>query len=164
MSDIAALEQRITAALDRIRVGLDHVAAADAAPQEAGDAADLRVQLDEEKTANAQLVERVRALKETQDGRLAELSDRVEAQRAQMAQLDAELQRLRASNADMRVLNAQLRAAASEHVGDAELINRAMMAEIDALQAQRSADAAEVVAVLAELAPLLQEEQSNAAG
>lgn len=155
MSDIAALEGRITAALDRIRSGLDRVSTA--APVDADTSADLQGQLDEERTANAQLVERVRALKEAQDGRMAELELQVEAHRGQMAQLDGELQRLRASNADMRELNAQLRAAATEGVGDAELINRAMMAEIDALHVQRGADAAEVDAILSELSPLLKE-------
>ena len=71
MSDIAALEGRITAALDRIRSGLDQVAAA--APAGGDASAALQDQLDEERTANAQLVERVRALKEAQDGRMANL-------------------------------------------------------------------------------------------
>jgi len=152
MSDIAALEGRITAALDRIGYGLEQVAT----PQ-ASDREDLAAQLDEERTANAQLVERVRALKEAQDGRMSELEARVEAQREQMAQLDGELQQLRASNADMRDVSAQLRTAAAEGVADAELINRAMMAEIDALGAQRGADRAEMDAILSELSPLLRE-------
>ena len=157
MSDIAALEGRITAALDRIRAGVEGMASGGDIIGNGEAAGDLAAQLEDERTANAQLVERVKALKDAQEGRMAELEARVEAQRAQMAQLDGELQRLRASNADMRELNAQLRAAATEGVGDAELINRAMMAEIDALHAQRGADAAEVDAILSELSPLIRE-------
>lgn len=157
MSDIAALEGRITAALDRIRAGMDAMSSGGDVIGNGQVSDDIVTQLEEERTANAQLVERVKALKDTQDGRMSALETRVEAQRAQMAQLDGELQRLRASNADMRELNAQLRAAATEGVGDAELINRAMMAEIDALHAQRGADAAEVDAILSELSPLIRE-------
>ena len=153
MSDIAAFEGRITAALDRIRAGLDR-----ADGGSGGDAGALQTALDEERTANAQLVERVRALKDAQEGRIAELEARLQAQRAQMVQMDGELQRLRGSNADLRALSAQLRATARDRAADAELINRAMMAEIDALHAQRSAEAAEVDAILSELKPLLKEE------
>ena len=153
MSDIAAFEGRITAALDRIRAGLDR-----ADGGSGGDAGALQAALDEERTANAQLVERVRALKDAQEGRIAELEARLQAQRAQMVQMDGELQRLRGSNADLRALSAQLRATARDRAADAELINRAMMAEIDALHAQRSAEAAEVDAILSELKPLLKEE------
>lgn len=153
MSDIAALEGRITAALDRIRSGLDGIAT----PTHDAGSDELAAQLADEKTANAQLVERVRALKDAQDGKMADLEHRVAAQGDQMSALDAELQRLRASNADLREVNAQLRAAAADGVGDAEMINRAMMAEIDALAAQRGADVAEVNAILAELTPLIKE-------
>lgn len=158
MSEIQELEGRITAALNRIRGGLDGMSAAPAAaPAETGDAAGLAQQLDDERVANEQLQERVKLLKERQDGKMAELEHRVEAQRAQMANLDAELQRLRASNAEMREVNAQLRSAATDGMAEPEMLNRAMMAEIDALQAQRSADAAEVTAILSELKPLIEE-------
>lgn len=150
MSDIANLESRITSALERIRAGLTSAS-------DVGDEGALATQLSEEQTANAQLQERVKALKERQDTKLKELEDRVDAQRAQMSQLDGELQRLRASNADMREVSAQLRAAASEGVAEPELLNRAMMAEVEALAAQRSADASEVDAIIAELKPLIAE-------
>ena len=38
-----------------------------------------------------------------------------------------------------------------------ETINRALIAEVDALRAQRSADAAEVDAILSELKPMIEE-------
>jgi chromosome segregation ATPase len=153
MSDIHALESRITAALDRIGAGID----ADRQAVGGEDNIELETRLVEEQLANAQLQERVRLLKERQDGRMAELEDRVDAQRSQMAKLDAELQRLRASNADLREMSAQLRTAATEGVASPELVNRAMIAEIDALDAQRRAESAEVAAILAELKPLIEE-------
>lgn len=159
MSDINELGSRLATALERISSGLDGLSAG----QGAGDDSGLQAQLDEERTANAQLVERVRALKDRQDSMIQQLEARVAAQAEQMAQLDGELQRLRASNADMREMNAQLRSAAAEGSAEAELINRALMAEIDALQAQRSADAAEVDAIVNTLKPML-EGEPHAAG
>ncbi len=127
MSELTALEGRLTAAMNRIRVGVDGLSAG-AAP--ADDTA-LQAQLSEERTANAQLEERVKALKERQDHKIAELEARVASYRKQMSDLDAELQRLRTSNADLRDVNGKLRAAATDGVADSELLNRALMAELD---------------------------------
>ncbi len=154
MSDISALENRLTAALDRIGAGVQSL---DAAPANTGSApAELETQLSEERTANAQLEERVKALKLRQDNKIAELEARVTSYRKQMSELDAELQTLRTSNADMRAMNAQLRDAVTGNVGEPELVNRALMAEVDALQAQRSADAAEADAIIADLKSLVE--------
>ncbi len=149
ITDVSSLEARINAALGRIETGLG--AMADAA------GADLGAQLDEERAANAQLEERVKALKTRQDTQIAELEAQVKAYADQLTALDAEMQRLRASNADLRDVGAQLRAAASDGTASPELINRAMMAEVEALTAQRSSEAAEVEAVLNTLKPLLAE-------
>ena len=153
MDDVTALEQRISVAMDRIEKGLGNLA--DVGP--AGDDAALSAQLEEERFANAQLEERVKALKDRQDTKIAELEARVASQRDQMAALDTELQRLRASSADLREVNTQLREAASEGVAEPELINRAMMAEVEALSAQRASESAEVDAILKELKPLIEE-------
>lgn len=156
MSEVSALEGRITAALNRIRAGLE--------AQQAQVSADgsLKTALEEERTANAELVERVRALKERQDTQVATLTERVEAQRAQMAKLDAELQQLRASNVQLREMNTALREAVTKGLAP-ELVDEAVAAEVEALHAQRSADAAEVDAILSELKPLI-EETPNATG
>ena len=154
MSDISALENRLIAALDRIGAGVQSL---DAAPANTGSApAELETQLSEERTANAQLEERVKALKLRQDNKIAELEARATSYRKQMSELDAELQTLRTSNADMRAMNAQLRDAVTGNVGEPELVNRALMAEVDALQAQRSADAAEADAIIADLKSLVE--------
>ena len=153
MSDINALGDRITAALERISGGVAGLSQSTGG----GDDSGLKAALDDERTANAQLVERVKALKERQDTMIADLEARVSAQSEQMAALDGELQRMRASHADLREMNAQLRSVATEGTADPELINRALIAEVDALRAQRSADAAEVDAILSELKPMIEE-------
>lgn len=151
MSDISELERRLSAALERI-------SKASAARAEAG----LQTALDSEKATNAELEERVAALKDRQDGQVAKLTARVASQQDQLLKLDAELQQLRASNAQLRELNGQLRETVTTGLAP-ELIDKAVTAEIEALQAQRSADAAEVDAILAELQPLI-EEARHAAG
>ena len=163
MSDISLLEGRITAALDRIRRGvewMDELAAA--APPIPLDSAQtevtsLRIRLDEERTVNAQLEERVRALKDRQDGRVAQLEAEVAESRARIAAADADVQGLRQTNADLRDIAAQLREALAQGVTEPQLINRAMLAELEALRSARAIDLAEVNAVLAELRPLLGE-------
>lgn len=156
MSDIAALEGRITAALDRIRRGVEAQRSA------TGAESSLRTALENERATNAELVERVRVLKERQDTQVATLTERVEAQKAQMAKLDQELQKLRASNVQLREMNTALRDAVTEGLAP-ELVDRAVAAEVEALHAQRSADAAEIDTILKALKPLV-EDSSHAAG
>jgi len=156
MSDISNLESRITAALDRIRQGLDAVGG-----QAAADPG-LQAALEEERAQNAELVERVRILKERQDTQVASLTLRVETQSKHLMKLDEELQQLRASNVQLRDMNATLRETVTTGLAP-ELLDAAVNAELEALNAQRSADAAEVDAILDELKPLI-EETSHAAG
>lgn len=77
------------------------------------------------------------------------------AQAEAMEKLDADLQRLRSANDQLRDVNGQLRAANAEGVGDAELVNKAMAAELEGLRATREAETAEVNAVLARLDSVL---------
>lgn len=175
MSELSQLEQRIDAALQRIKTGLDVIPTAapvvEAAPVEQVDTdatdktvADLTAKLDDEKSANAQLEERVKLLKERQDGKMAELESNVEAGRARAARMDRELQRLRQVNAELRDINSQLREAISDGVSEPHLINKAMLAELEALRATRAADAAEMDAILQELTPIIEQETDDATG
>lgn len=173
MSELPQLETRIAAALDRLKHGLDGLSApvAPVAPVDdidhsanAEKLATLSAQLDEEQTANAQLEERVKLLKERQDGKLAELESNVDAGRSRSARMDRELQRLRQVNAELRDINSQLRAAVSEGVSEPHLINKAMLAELEALRATRAADAAEMDAILDELTPIVEREATDATG
>lgn len=169
MADLTDLETRITAALERIRSGIGALDAAPAAPEPSSGASDaevaaLNTKLDEEKTANAQLEERVKLLKERQDGKLAELESNVEAGRARAARMDRELQRLRQVNAELRDINSQLREAVSAGVSEPHLVNKAMLAELEALRATRASDAAEMDAILQELTPIIEREAEDATG
>lgn len=162
MSDIAALEGRITAALDRIREGVARQSAAALTAVVPGlpaqeDTDLIRQQLDEERTANAQLEERVRLLKDRQDGAIADLEGRAAAHAATLAGMEAEMHRLRASNAELRDATAQLRSAAADGSTSPELINRATLAEVEALQAQRASEATEMDAIVSSLKPLIEE-------
>ncbi|MEJ8560348.1 hypothetical protein QTO30_03245 [Yoonia sp. GPGPB17] len=156
MSDISTLESRITAALDRIRQGLETSGGQAAADPE------LQASLDQERAQNAELVERVRVLKERQDTQVANLTLRAETQSKHLMKLDEELQQLRASNVQLREMNTRLRETVTAGLAP-ELHDAAVTTEMEALHVQRSADAAEVEAILDELKPLI-EEASHAAG
>lgn len=160
MNDIIELEGRIASALGRIRRQVD--AMTPAAPTEtvshdAEEVASLTARLDEERTANAQLEERVKALKDRQDSMLAGLASQAEADKAKLATMDVELQRLQAVNAELRAVASEMRKALQDEVADAELVNRAAAAELEAVSAARDADRVEVDAILSELAPLIGE-------
>lgn len=152
MSEIDALEQRLTAAMDRIAAGTSALGAA-----QGGDTAALQAALDDEKVANAQLTERVRKMSERQEAALAEARAASEATQTRVAAMDLELQRLRKANDQLRDSNAALRTANEEGVGEPHLINKAMMAELEGLRAARAADVAEASSILGALGPLLEQ-------
>jgi hypothetical protein len=157
MQDINELEKRITSALERIGKGVDRLATAShpvAAPQPAADAA-LRAQLEEEKSLTAQLQERLRAAKDRESkGDLQEKIDRL-TQALDVQGL--ELQRMRRTTATLREQLAALRAAQLSGVSEPQLINKSMMAELDALRALRLSEVAEMDEILAALEPHLTE-------
>lgn len=165
VSDIAELERRLSAALDRIRIGLAAQASAPK-PGVSVDTADLearverlQVELAAEKQAVADLEARVKTLKERQESKIADLSAAAETAKSQVIALAADLQHLRETHAELRVMADRLRSAAEAGAVQPELINRAMQAELDALRAERQTDAAEIAAVLAALAPIIEEAQ-----
>ena len=164
MTEISELESRITAALDRIRAGVKDLSvaapAAEAAPVEVDDRSDriaeLEAQLAAEKEAKSQLEERVKALKDRQDGMVADLTAKVEAAKTQSATFEEKLEELRIRQVDLSEASQKLRIAAVNGSTEAELINRAMAAELDAIKALRSAEAEEVGAILNELKPIIE--------
>ncbi|WP_341212266.1 hypothetical protein [uncultured Limimaricola sp.] len=155
MTDITEFESRLSAALDRIGQGLDRIESA--GPR--GDDDALGAELDAQQQANVELEHRLKALREEQDSRLAAFEARIEAQNAQMAELDGQLQALRHSNAELREVAGELREAMEAELADPELIDRAMAAELEALRAERDAEVAELGAVLSELKPLVEERE-----
>lgn len=110
--------------------------------------ADLAATREEVDSLRAELAARAGDGSDVEEGVSGELDLR-------LAELDSELQGLRASNDQLRASNAALRAANAEALGDAELINSGLEAEVQGLRAARATDQAEVNAVLARLEPLL---------
>lgn len=149
MSQLEELQRRITAALDRIGQGLDQMP--DSAGADASEMETLRQDLEDEKVANEQLKERVRQLKK----RRALLEERVGEEEAQnaaaLARLDADLQSLREANQQLREINRALREANEAGVAEPHLINKAMLAELEALRATRTADRTETETILSQL-------------
>lgn len=162
--DIVELERRITVALDRIGQGLSELGP-QAAPNEidGSELEALRAALEDERLVTAQLEERIKTLNARLDNRFAEATARVEKQAEAMEKLDTELQRLRGANDQLRASNVALREANEKGVGDAQLINKAMQAELEGLRAARAADAAESAAVLSAMEPLLRDDEGELA-
>jgi len=150
MSNIEELQRRIATAMDRVAQGVEQMGSAAAAPDP-----ETAQALEDERTANAQLSERIRTLKTKSETEAAALHSQVEESRSRIALLDIELQRVRRANQELTNACAALRAANFEGVGDAHLINKAMLAELEALRAARAADVAESSAILAALTPLV---------
>lgn len=159
MRDITELEKRITAAFERIGKGIDRLSnqpkvAATAVPSALSDSA-LRAQLEEEKSLTAQLQARLRSAKEREvKGDLQEKVDRL------TQQLDVqglELQRMRRVNASLRDQLEVLRSAQTSGLVEPGQINKSILAELDALRAQRLTEMAEMDEILAALEPHLKE-------
>ena len=157
MSDIAALEGRITAALDRIREGMARQQSLLTAEDPSSDAETLRTQLKEERIANIQLENRVSALKVRQDGTISDFEGRVTSHAPVLAAMEVEVHRLRVANAELLDVTAQLRVAAVDGITAPELLNRVTLAEVEALQAQRASEATEMDAIISSLKPLIEE-------
>ncbi|RWR34079.1 hypothetical protein D2T29_04050 [Sinirhodobacter populi] len=177
MTDIAEYERRIAFALERIgrQVGALQARAAGPAPAAApgappppsglGEDADaamlaaadeihsLRAELEAERQANAQMSDRVRALREKQETTLSAMERRLVAAAQQAETAQAELDRLKRANLDL----AQANRALIEAAGDApqHLINSALQAEVETLRAARAIEAAELDQIIAALTPIL---------
>jgi chromosome segregation ATPase len=149
--------------MDRIGAGVENLT------QGGGDPG-LAEALEEERLANAQLQERLRSLHDKHDAETAELKARIEElegletvreemqkQSAALARFDTDLQRLRQANEQLRASNAALREANEAGVGEPHLINKAMLAELEALRASRAADVSETQAILSRLTPLIEQ-------
>jgi len=169
MSDIAELERRITAALDRIAAGTDRLQAA-AAPETAAhdpvpvpapesgaqaELAELREALAAERATNAQLEERVKTVRERQGARVATLEAELAEARETIEQVHTRIQEVRKVNQQLRHAAQKLREASAEATPDPHLLNQTMLAELESLRAIRAEDRAEMDVLLNRLAPLL---------
>ncbi|MEO0485081.1 MAG: hypothetical protein AAF092_04115 [Pseudomonadota bacterium] len=169
---IAGYEARLVDALARIEAGIGRWPApaapapapqeqiatpAPAAPAEEG-AEQLRAELEEERVANAQLQQRVKRIRRKQEQTVQTLEEKMESLQAELANSERQVAKLRRSGEDMRAALKDLQEAAEASAPDAHLINRAMMAELEALRAERATDAAEISGLISALEPLLAED------
>ncbi len=153
MSEIEEFQRRINAALDRIgaRIEAGTPGAADPAEVEA-----LKQALDDERLANKQWQERVKALKAKRNELEEALEAAGESRSEEMTRLDAELQSLRRANQQLRDNNQALREANEAGVAEPHLINKSMLAELESLRATRATDQAETQAVMAALSSAIE--------
>ena len=160
MSDISELETRITTALERISTGLSALS-----PQATGadeEIARLKAALDDERTTNSQLAERLKAVQHSRTEEADGLHKELERLTAQLATDEVVITKMRQANADLRANNDALRKAAGDGVVDADLVNASMATELEGLRVAQAADRAELDAVLGELGQLIAENDPNA--
>ncbi|MFM2357231.1 MAG: hypothetical protein RLZZ528_2967 [Pseudomonadota bacterium] len=149
---------RIAGAIDRIEDALQRMVTQVAMPTGENDGRGaLEQALEDERTANAQLTERVRAIKEKQESLVAGLERTVARLTEQLDQQGRELQRQKRVNAQLTETNRALSTAATEGNIAPHLINKAMLSELEALRAARAAEVAEMEEILGELKPLIGE-------
>lgn len=159
MSDIAELERRITAALERIGRGIDRTP-----PSATPIAPDLPIS-----EAGLPTLDDLAEVAAERDAALSDAAAaRAEAETLQAAvtlltrQLDShglDMQRMRKTVIQLRETLRGLREAQAAALADPALVNTALIAELEALRTERQADLIEMEAIIAELKPLAAEVQ-----
>ena len=150
MGNYEELSSRIMAAMDRVAQRIDTFENADLGKSEA-----LEKALEEERQVNAELSERVKVLGERQEHALAAMEAKAAEAVERMNALDTEMQQLRKANEMLAEASQSLRDANAEGVGDPDLINGALTAELESIRAMRRAEIAEADEIMAGLMPLL---------
>jgi len=154
VTEITELERRITDALARIDAGVDTLGQG-AAGESTGDTAALQEALEAEKAANAQLEERVAAIKDKQETLIKDLEKQISDLTATVARQEEDAKTLIALNNELREATEARQATSGDK--DAELVNKALQTELEALQTARKADLAELETIMTELKPLIGE-------
>ncbi|MGY6549718.1 MAG: hypothetical protein ACXIU7_12055 [Roseinatronobacter sp.] len=160
MSILADLEMRLGHALDRIGRNAETLTVQPV--QDPSEIAALRSQLDAEQARTAQLSEHLNALRQRQDGSFATLEKRLARMTEQLDVQSLEMLRLKKANTKLIEANRQLRDGVEAQVIEPSAINRALVAELEALRAERAAEVAEMEDILGELKPLISQENANA--
>lgn len=182
MSEIADLENRLSAALDRIARGVDGIdtsgapvsAANDTSNAQAERIAELEAALENERQAKAVLEDQIQtlsgaaavsapsigdadveALKQAHAEELEYVRAVAASEREAWEGLNSRLVRMRRTNKLMRSNAAAMRQAASAKVADPEAINQSLQLELEALQAAQELERAETDVILKTLQPLL---------
>ncbi len=173
MTEIAELERRITAALERIGRGLEAMPvnpvvaeAPDAAiapvldvvpDTRDADIARLLAALDAERATVAQLQDRLRASRDKDGVVQSQQDSKVDRMTRQLDVQGLELQRMRKTAITLREQLRAMRQAQANGVTEAQLINKAMLAELEALRSTRLSEMAEMDDIIAELTPMITE-------
>ena len=160
MSTISDVEQRLGRALDRIARSAEVLGRAEPAA-DPGELESLRSQLEAERARNAQLSERVNAVRQRQESSFATLERRVARMTEQLDLQSLEMLRLKKANTKLIEANRQLREGTEAMVIEPSTINRALAAELEALRAERAAEMAEMEDVLGELKPMITAGEAN---
>ncbi|MFN7596580.1 MAG: hypothetical protein ACK5PT_07500 [Cereibacter sp.] len=155
MSNIEELERRISVAFDRIGQAVDRFV-----PAAPGiDTAALQDALQAEQATNAELTERLRVMTLRGESDAAEATEKVGRLVRALDAQGIELQRLKNTVIQLRESLRALREAQTGAVADPHLLNTAMLVELEALQATRLTEMAQIEEILAELHPLIEEVQ-----
>ena len=171
-TNLAELERRITTALARIGAGVDELGnapAPDAAPAVASadssaleaEVTRLKTALAAEKAVVAQLNERLKAGPVRETLSPTQLEAKVEKMTQQLDIQGLELQRMRKSTVQLREHLRILHEAAADNLAEPQMVNKAMLAELESLRATRHTETAEMDEILAELKPLVEEARAN---
>ena len=155
MSNLEELERRISVAFDRIGQAVDSLV-----PAAPGiDTAALQDALQAEQATNAELTERLRVMTLRGESDAAEATEKVGRLVRALDAQGIELQRLKNTVIQLRESLRALREAQTGAVADPHLLNTAMLVELEALQATRLTEMAQMEEILAELHPLIGEMQ-----
>lgn len=167
MQDLVELERRITDALNRIGSGLESLAAPAVAQDGSDTIARLQAELAAERETSAQLRRDLAAAQASAppavlEGDAAALQSRIEQMTRQLDVQGLEMHRMRKTMVQLRENLRGLRRAQAANVADPEQINRAMMAEVEAMRVARLSEVAEIDEILTELTPLIRAEAADA--
>lgn len=163
--EVEVLGQTVASGIDRVATLGEELAAEKARTLALGDALALEQEkvamaITEAEADKADSPQSARTDTAAQaSGRLMGLQAGAEAEQQQtrLTDLEMSVQQLQLVNAQLRQNNAALRRAHEAGLPDADLINEGLQAEIEALQAVRAADRAEIDSVLAALKTLVEE-------
>jgi hypothetical protein len=108
-----------------------------------------------EQTNNAQLMERLRVAQEREASQAAEAAGTVDRLTRALDAQGLELQRMKKTVIQLRESLRALRGAQAEALADPNLVNKAMLTELEALRATRLTEMAQMEEILAELHPLI---------
>lgn len=183
MADIEETQRRIASALSRIDAGVEALQVRAATQVDPAAHAALHAALEEEKRLSAQAEARRAEQAAQHEAALRDLRAALEETEARamaaeaaassgaeggaetvpqdMRAMEAELDRLKATVAQLRETVAALREAQEAGVADPQILNRSLVAELDALRAERAAEVAETTAILAALEPLLGDQPAD---